>query len=57
MQDCGYYYEKDNIEKAADQLFVAATTFDSNMDAYYDRSAKCIFRHYTYNPDAILGLR
>lgn len=54
-QDCGYFYPKEDAATAIDQLHLAITTFDDNMELHYNRSAHCVFRHHTTNPDNILG--
>ena len=55
LQDCGFYYPKDDVMSAVEQLYQASTEFDDNAEAHYNRSAACLYRHLTTNPDNILG--
>ena len=55
IQDCGYYYESNNITMAAEKLYEATALHDQNTEAYNKRADECVERFSVFHPENIAG--
>ena len=54
-QDCGYYYDTNNITMAAEKLYEAIVHHDKNIEAYNKRADECVERFSVFHPENIAG--